>query len=174
MDTGWDSGYAGRELLLKRRAMAVGKDCYIMIKQSRIAAPWSFWVIGIVTLLWNALGSMNFMMQMKAENVAAMPEPFHTIVVNRPSWATAAFALAVVAGTIGCLLLLLRRRESIYLFIASLVGTAVHLIPYLSPSNLPAQFGIGNVTLVFIMPMLVAGFLVWYANYAQRKTWTGR
>jgi hypothetical protein len=143
-----------------------------MNTKSRIPTHWSFWVIGVVTLLWNVMGSLNLVMQMKAENVASMPEPFHTIVVNRPSWATVAFALAVAAGTFGSLLLLLKRQESIYLFIASLAGTAVHLLPYLSPSNLPAQFGIGNATLVFIMPMLVAVFLVWYANYAQSKTWT--
>jgi hypothetical protein len=143
-----------------------------MNTQSSISTPWSFWVISIITLLWNVMGSVNFAMQMQTENLAAMPEPFHTIVANRPSWATAAFGLAVLAGALGCLLLLLKRRVSIYLFVATLVGTIVHLIPYLSPSNLPNQFGMGDATLVFVLPLLVALFLVWYANYAKRKTWT--
>jgi hypothetical protein len=143
-----------------------------MNTKSGVSTHWSFWVIGIITLLWNLAGSINFMMQMKADSLASMPEPFHTIVANRPSWATAAFALAVLAGALGCLLLLFKRRVSIYLFIASLLGIIVHFTPYLSSSNLPAQFGIGDAVLVFLMPFLVAVFLVFYARYAQRKAWT--
>jgi hypothetical protein len=132
----------------------------------------SFWIIAILALLWNLAGSLNFMMQMRADSLASMPEPFHTIVANRPGWATAAFAFGVIAGAIGCVLLLLKRNTAIYLFIVSLAGLAVHLIPYVSPANLPDQFGIGNAILVFVLPLLVALFLVWYARYAQRQAWT--
>jgi hypothetical protein len=33
---------------------------------------WSFWVIGVVTLVWNIMGAMNFFVQMNADTVAAM------------------------------------------------------------------------------------------------------
>jgi hypothetical protein len=133
---------------------------------------WSFWLITALCLIWNLLGSMNFAMQMQAGNLATMPEPFHTIVANRPSWATAAFAIGVLAGALGCVLLLLKRRVAIYFFWLSLVGLTVHLIPYLTPANLPAEFGMGNAILVFVLPLLVALFLIWYARYVQQKNWT--
>ncbi len=124
----------------------------------------SFWIIGGLGLIWNLAGSLNFMMQMKADNLASMPEPFHTIVANRPGWATAAFGLGVIGGAIGCILLLLKRKEAIYVFIASLAGLAVHLLPYISGANLPANFGIGNAVLVFVAPLLVAIILLWYSR----------
>lgn len=132
----------------------------------------NFWVITALALIWNLLGSLNFSMQMKASSLASMPEPFHTIVANRPSWATAAFALGVFGGAIGCLLLILKRRVAIYFLIASLLGIIIHLTPYLSGANLPAQFGASDAILVFIMPLLVAIFLVWYARKVQRNNWT--
>ena len=124
----------------------------------------SFWIIGGLGLIWNLAGSLNFMMQMKADNLASMPEPFHTIVANRPGWATAAFGLGVIGGDIGCILLLLKRKEAIYVFMASLAGLAVHLLPYISGANLPANFGIGNAVLVFVAPLLVAIILLWYSR----------
>jgi hypothetical protein len=123
----------------------------------------SIWIIGGLGLLWNAMGSLNFMMQMQADSLATMPEPFHTIVANRPSWATAAFGLGVIAGTIGCILLLLKRKEAVYVFAASLLGLAVHLLPYISGANLPVDFGMSNAVLVFVAPLVVAVFLLLYA-----------
>jgi hypothetical protein len=124
----------------------------------------SFWITGALGLLWNLAGSLNFAMQMKADSLASMPEPFHTIVANRPSWATSAFGLGVIGGAIGCILLLLRRKEAIYVLMASLAGIIVHLLPYVSGANLPAEFGISDAFLVFIAPLVVAAFLLWYAR----------
>ncbi len=125
---------------------------------------WSFWAIGGLGLLWNLMGSLNFMMQMRADSLASMPEPFHTIVANRPAWATAAFALGMIGGAIGCILLLLKRKESIYLFMASLAGIIVHFLPYISGANLPAGFGFADAILVFASPLVVAIFLLWYTR----------
>jgi hypothetical protein len=124
----------------------------------------NFWIISGLGLLWNLAGSLNFMMQLKADGLASMAEPFHTIVTNRPGWATAAFGLGVLGGAIGCILLLLKRKEAIYVFMASLAGIVLHLLPYLSGANLPTEFGIGNAVLVFISPLIIAAFLLWYAR----------
>ena len=125
---------------------------------------WAFWVVGGLGLLWNLMGSINFMMQIQTNELATMPEPFHTIVANRPTWATVAFALGVFAGTLGCVLLLLKRQEAFYVLLASLAGIVVHLLPYISGANLPAGFGIGNTLLVFVAPLLVGIFLLWFAR----------
>ena len=69
---------------------------------------WSFWAIGAVALIFSGLGCMNFLSQMNAETVAAMPESYRAIVEARPAWATGAFAIAVFGGALGGLLLLVR------------------------------------------------------------------
>jgi hypothetical protein len=60
--------------------------------------PWSFWAIGAVALIWNVMGIMNFLWQMNADTLAAMPELHRSIAEGRPAWATGAFALAVLGA----------------------------------------------------------------------------
>ena len=66
---------------------------------------WSFWIIGVVALIWNAMGVMNFIVQMDLDMVATYPESHRAIIMSRPAWATGAFGLAVFGGVLGCLLL---------------------------------------------------------------------
>lgn len=106
---------------------------------------WSFWVIGTAALIWNVLGAINFVAQMNAEVVAAMPESHRAIIAARPLWATAAFAVAVFGGAPGCLLLLLKKSAAFYLFIASLLGVITVMNPNLD--------------------------LIWYARRVQAKGW---
>ena len=45
---------------------------------------WSFWVIGIIALVWHIMGSMNFVMQMNRSAVAGMPEAYRAVIESRP------------------------------------------------------------------------------------------
>ena len=123
---------------------------------------WSFWVIAAVALIWNGMGVANFLSQMNADAVAAMPEPYRAIVEGRPGWATGAFAVAVFGGVLGSLLLLFRKSAAYYLFIASLLGAIVQMIPILGATA--AMVGVGSF-------LLVGAFLIWYAKRAQRNGW---
>ena len=71
--------------------------------------PWNYWLISGVTLIYNGAGVVNFMSQMSAESVAALPESYRLVVKARPDWATNAFAVAVFGGLVGCILLLMRK-----------------------------------------------------------------
>ena len=125
---------------------------------------WSFWTIAAVALIWNVMGVMNFFMQMNAGVLAAMPESYRAIIENRPVWVTVAFAVAVFGGTLGCLLLLFKKSFATYLFIASLIGGIVQIIPSIGIGTAGSTIGIG----VFL---LVAAFLIWYSKQAERKGW---
>jgi len=76
---------------------------------SHVKPHWSFWVICVVSLIWNAMGCMNFIMQMNPAILANFPEAAKSLVATRPIWATAAFALAVFGGLVGDVLLVLRK-----------------------------------------------------------------
>ena len=132
---------------------------------------WSFWAIGAVALIWDVMGGINFFMQMNADVLAAMPESQRAIVEGRPVWANGAFAIAVFGGVLGCLLLLLRKSAATYLFIVSLLGMIVHMIPYLGMTGSKIKFGPVEITMFILMPLVVAVFLVWYSKWAERKGW---
>jgi len=132
---------------------------------------WSFWAIGVITLVWNVMGAMNFVIQMNADMVAAMPETHRAIIESRPSWATAGFGVGVFGGALGCLLLLLRKSAANYLFLASLVGIIVTMIHTVRVANSAINFGLFDVSVMIIMPLVVAALLLAYSKHAQNRGW---
>ena len=132
---------------------------------------WSFWTIGAVTLIWNVMGVINFLSQMNAETVAAMPELHRVIIEGRPAWATGAFAIAVFGGALGCLMLLFRKSAAYYFFIASLLGVIVQMIPNLGAAGSLIHYGLLMLSLIFLLPLVVAAFLIWYSKHAESKGW---
>ena len=129
---------------------------------SLVKPHFSFWIVAALGLVWNLVGCLNYVVQTNPDVVAQMPEVYQVIINGRPAWATAAFAIAVFGGAVGCILLLLRRRVAIGVLVLSLIGiigTAVF-----------TAMLIGLVPSV-MMSFLVAAALLWYATIAQRKDW---
>lgn len=129
---------------------------------------WSFWLIAAIALVWNLLGSINFFAQMDPEILESYRASERAIVEGRPGWATAGFALAVFGGTLGSLVLLLRKAVAQYFFIASLLGVLVTMVHALGSD---IAFGAGEIAGIIVMPLAVAGFLVWYARLVSRRGW---
>jgi hypothetical protein len=126
---------------------------------------WSFWIISVVTLIFNVMGVINYFVQMNADSLASFPESYRPIIEGRPTWATGGFAVAVFGGTLGCLLLLLRKSAAFYVFIASLLGvivTMMHIFGVTGFSSFEIWIGV-------LMQLVVTAFLIWYSNLAESK-----
>ncbi len=137
-----------------------------MNEKTVVSVHLSFWVIGAIGLAFNLLGCMNYVSQMNAENVAAMPDVYRAIVESRPAWGTGAFAIAVFGGLLGCLLLLLRKSVAVYVFIVSLVGAVVAQVPFLEMADFPTAAWVG-----WLSQLVVGAFLIWYSKHAVKKGW---
>ncbi len=74
-----------------------------------VRVRWSFWVTGAIALIWNAMGAINFFMQMNPDVLSSYRESERAIIEGRPAWVTVGFAIAVFGGAIGSLLLLFRK-----------------------------------------------------------------
>lgn len=129
---------------------------------------WSFWLIGGVTLLWNAMGAINFIIQMMSDTPDAYRASEQAIITGRPLWATIGFFVAVFAGTAGSAQLLLRSPHAIPLFITSLGGVVIATLHALTQG---ISFGAGEIIGIILMPNLIAGFLIWYAKRALANGW---
>ncbi len=130
---------------------------------------WSFWLIAVVLLLWNAMGVMNYLVQtMNPEAVAKMPESHRALIEQRPAWATGAFALAVFGGVLGCLLLLFRLRIAIVFFWLSLACVIIQMVPTLQMAT-SGQFTLFELIMTLAMPLVIAMFLVWFTKRAIRR-----
>ena len=132
------------------------------------AVHWSFWAIGVVALVWNVMGCINFFAQMNPDVLAAYRESERTIVEGRPAWATVAFAISVFGGALGGFLLLFRKSAANHFFVASLLGVIVTIAHTL---GLGIDFGLGEILGIILMPLAVAAFLIWYSKHVEGKGW---
>jgi hypothetical protein len=136
-----------------------------------VSTPRHLWVIGVVALLWNAMGAMDYVMT-QTRNEAYLssftPEQlafFHGF----PTWVVAAWAIAVWGGVLGTILLLLRRRHAVWTFLASLIAmvlTAFH--NYVLSNGMEVvgdAFSLGFTAAIFIIALAL--FL--YARAMQKQ-----
>lgn len=129
---------------------------------------WSFWAVGAVALIWNVMGAVNFLVQLNPDSLPAYREAERAIIGGRPAWATGAFAVAVFGGTLGSLLLLLKKSAAYHVFLASLLGVVVTLVHGLGVVGSTSDPG----TLVpQLMSLAVAAYLVWYSKRAEGRGW---
>ena len=81
-----------------------------------------------------------------------------------------AFAIAVWSGAAGCLLLLLKRGEAVYLLGTSLAGVVVQMFHAFFMRKPFEVFGPGGLVMP-IMVIVFACFLVWLGIFAKNKYW---
>lgn len=135
------------------------------MSEVQIKPHWSFWVICIAALIWNVMGSINFVMQTNPEIVANFPEAAQSLITSRPLWATIAFAVAVFGGVLAELLLLFKKSVAYYLFIASFLGALITNIHTFQVSS-AVDIWVGS-----LMSILIATFLIWYSKLVKCKGW---
>lgn len=132
----------------------------------------SFWIISVIALIWNLMGVNQYLQQAyNTESFRAMytDEQFE-IIQATPSWAIAAFAIAVFGGTFGCILLLMKKRMAKFFFLASLFGIVVQMIYNLFIVKALEVYGPGSIVMP-IMVIAVGFFLVWYSKKAIANGW---
>jgi hypothetical protein len=131
-----------------------------------------FWIISAIALLWNLMGVMAYIAQvtMSTETLQALPENERALYESAPAWATAAFAIAVWGGTLGSILLLMRRKWATAVLIVSFIGIVVQMIHSFFISNSFEVYGPGGL----VMPVMILVFgagLIWLSRKATANGW---
>ena len=97
----------------------------------RTQTPWHLWLVGILALLWNAVGAFDYLMT-QTQNAGYMsqftPEQLEFF-YGLPTWVVASWALAVWGGVLGTILLLLRKKLAVGVFLVSflcMMITSIH------------------------------------------------
>ena len=128
----------------------------------------SFWIISIIAFLWNVMGILEYLntVYMTEEALALLPNNEQNFYTNTPASVTAAFAIAVFAGTLGCVTLLLRKKLAISLLTLSMIAVFVQFGYVLFIQNY-MEFN-GAKIIMPVLIILVAIFLVWYSKKANK------
>jgi hypothetical protein len=141
------------------------------MNEAAIARPpvW-FRVAAILALLWELFGVATYLMHVGVLPAQEMSEIERNLAASMPVWATAAYAVAVFAGALGALVLLLGKRWSRPLLILSLVGIVIQFAWWLLLSGAMTAIG-PSVAVMPAVIFLIGLALVWLANNGIRKGW---
>ena len=133
--------------------------------------PWHLWVLGILALIWNGTGAMDYVMtQAKFEPYMSQFTPeqleyFYGI----PAWAVATWATAVWTGVLGALMLLFKKRLAFPTFVTSLIALVITSIHTYGLSNGMEVMG-GAISLIFTAVIFLSTVaLVIYARVMQKR-----
>jgi hypothetical protein len=140
-------------------------------KQFIEPTPRHLWVIGIIALIWNSGGAFDYLMT-QTRNEAYMSafsseqwEFFYGI----PAWAVAMWAIAVWGGVLGTLLLLMRKRLAVPVFLVSFIALTLTAFQNYVLSNglevIGSGFERGFIAAIFFIALLL--FL--YARAMQKR-----
>lgn len=142
----------------------------IIMTESKNKPTTSFWVIGIVALIWNLMGVFAYLQQayMTAEDLSALPIEEQALYENIPAWVTAAFALAVFGGALGCVLLLLRKKLATFVFIISFVSILAQMTYNLFMSKAMEVYGPGGMIMP-VMVIVIGAYLIWYSKKMEAQ-----
>jgi hypothetical protein len=131
--------------------------------------PIHLWIIGIVSLLWNAVGAFDYSAsQLKIEFYMNQftPEQLEYF-YGFPAWAVAGWAVGVWGAFLGSLALLLRKAWAVWLFGASSRGLAVSTQYNILLSNGIEIMGSGGV--IFSAVIWVIALLLFFYARAMAK-----
>ena len=91
-------------------------------------------------------------------------------ITNTPAWAHAGYAIAVNAGVLGAILLLLRKTWAIPMFYISLAGALVQDLDAFVMRDAMEAWG-STAVAVPLTVILVCVFEIWYSRSAKGKGW---
>ena len=138
------------------------------------ATPTHLWVVGILSLLWNAFGAADYtmtqlgslawfeMMGLGADELAWTR--------SFPAWAVAAWAFGVWGSVAGSVLLLARSRHAVTAFVLSILGAAASFAYQFTDDGKPASMDGGAAAIV---PVAIMILILAQGYYARRQAAAG-
>ena len=127
-------------------------------------APVHLWIVGILALLWNAIGAFDYtatQMQMDFYMSQFTQEQLDYF-YGFPAWVDAAWAIAVWSSLLASLLLLFRKALAAWLFGLAILAMVVTSVHNLFLTNGMEVMGEGAMTFTVVI-WVIALFLYFYS-----------
>ena len=125
-----------------------------------LRTPWHLWLVGVLALLWNAMGAFDYLMT-ETRNEGYMsrftPEQLEYF-YGFPAWVVASWAIAVWGGVLGAIFLLLRKRYAVGTFLVSLLAMVVTMVQNYVLSEgveVTGASGLAFTAVIFVVALLL-------------------
>lgn len=128
--------------------------------------------VAVVALIWNLIGCAAFVMDLRLtpEDVAKLSAAQQAMYAARPAWSVVATGIAVCAGALGCIGIIIGKRWAYPLLLLSLLGVILQDVSLFGMSGAASQAGSTAVVLQCVV-LIVALGLVLLASKAKRSGW---
>ena len=139
---------------------------------SPMRTPLHLWIVGLLSLLWNASSALDFVMAVTGNQsyLAMMTDAQRAYMSALPSWFVVAWAIGVWGAMAGSVLLLLRSRYAATAFLGSILGmiaASVYSYGLASPNAIEIS---GTVAIAFSVAIIAVAFaLRAYARLMTRR-----
>lgn len=144
-----------------------------MSQQSNTKPTTAFWIIASVLAVWNLIGLMFYYQQstLTPEKMQELGLTMQQIahITNTPAWGHSGYAIAVNAGLLGAILMLLRKAWAVPLFVLSLVGALVQDLDAFLLRDAMEAWGPG----AWYLPAFVIVVCVFEIGYSLQAKATG-
>jgi hypothetical protein len=134
----------------------------------RPLAGW-FMPAAIASLLFMGLGCVSFLMHVFA-NPSAMPLDQRAAYEAEPLWVTGAYAIAVVVGVAGTILLIMKRKIAEAALLVSLIAVLIWVAGLLLVTPLRDSMS-ANDLLVAIVVAALTWTIYWFARHSRQRGW---
>ena len=139
----------------------------------RNKAPVWFWIVAVLLLLWEAVGVMACVMQLRM-GAASWPDAMdydRRIYLSMPVWYNWVYAVATFGGLTAAVLLLMRRALAVPLYIVSLVAIVIMFGYVLGTTDMIAHKGFLAAAGFPIVIFLLGVVAVWLSRTARERGW---
>lgn len=137
--------------------------------QTTVKTPVHLWIVGLVSLLWNAVGAFDYTAtKIRFEPYMSQftPEQLDYFYAF-PAWMSAAWAIGVWGSVLGSIFLLMRNAWAAWLFAASILGLAVSTVYNFVLTN--GMEAMGEAGAVFTAVIWVIALLLFFYARAMTK-----
>ena len=141
-----------------------------MSEAKAVKTPIHLWIVGVLALLWNATGALDYVMtETKNEAYMAQFTPQQLeFFYGFPAWLVAFWAIAVWGGVLGAILLLLRKKLAVPVLAVSFVSmvvTAIHNYGFSGAADIVGTMGAVFTVIIFVIALA----LVMYAGSMAKR-----
>lgn len=142
---------------------------------ARVAVPWHFWAVGVVSLIWNLFGGYDYWMS-RTRNVEYLQqatgnaEVFLKWMDGMSLFNQLAWGIGVWGSVLGSVLLLLRSRHAVGAMLVSLVAAAVSF-GIECAAGIPAAMDTPALKVMILVVLGTVLLMWWYAKRAAAKGW---
>jgi uncharacterized membrane protein YhdT len=131
-------------------------------------AAW-FKYAATASILFMAIGCWGYIASVRTD-VNALPLDERNLMLARPMWMIAAYAIAVWVGLLGSILLFMRRKLAEPLLLVSLVAAVVTFLPYAVVRAVRDLITTNDIAFALVI-VAITWTIFWFARHSRQRGW---